>query len=53
MKILITGGTTFASKFAAEYFVAKNNDVTVVNRGSIYNRKPYMDYIDKNLVIYK
>lgn len=34
MKILITGGTTFVSKFAAEYFVQKNNRITVVNRGS-------------------
>lgn len=34
MKILITGGTTFVSKYAAEYFVAKGNDVTVINRGS-------------------
>lgn len=34
MKILITGGTTFVSKYAAEYFVAKDNDVTVINRGS-------------------
>jgi len=34
MKILITGATTFVSKFAAEYFVAKGNDVTVINRGS-------------------
>ena len=34
MKILITGGTTFVSKYAAEYFVAKGNDVTIINRGS-------------------
>lgn len=34
MKILITGGTTFVSKYAAEYFVAKGNDVTVINRGN-------------------
>lgn len=34
MKLLITGGTTFVSKFAAEYFAAKGNDVTVLNRGS-------------------
>lgn len=34
MKILITGGTTFVSKFAAEYFAAKGNEVTVINRGS-------------------
>ncbi len=34
MKILITGGTTFVSKFAAEFFASKNNEVTVLNRGS-------------------
>ena len=34
MKILITGGTTFVSKFAAEYFVKSGNHVTVINRGS-------------------
>lgn len=34
MKILITGGTTFVSKFTAEYFVKKGNDVTVINRAS-------------------
>ena len=34
MKILITGGTTFVSKYVAEYFVAKGNDITVINRGS-------------------
>ena len=33
-KILITGGTTFVSKFAAEYFVKSGNHVTVINRGS-------------------
>lgn len=34
MKILITGGTTFVSKYVAQYFVEKGNDVTVINRGS-------------------
>ena len=34
MKILITGGTTFVSKFTAEYFVRAGHDVTVLNRGS-------------------
>ena len=34
MKILITGGTTFVSKYSAEYFVAKGNDVAVINRGT-------------------
>lgn len=33
MKILITGGTVFASRFTAEYF-AKNNEVYVLNRGT-------------------
>lgn len=34
MKILITGGTTFVSRYAATYYVAKGDDVTVINRGS-------------------
>ncbi len=34
MEILITGGTTFVSKYAAEYFISKGTDVTVINRGS-------------------
>ena len=34
MRILITGGTTFVSRYAAEYFVTNGNDVTVINRGS-------------------
>lgn len=34
MKILITGGTTFVSKYVAEFFVNKGNDVTVINRNS-------------------
>ncbi|MGN0461300.1 MAG: NAD-dependent epimerase/dehydratase family protein [Ruminococcus sp.] len=34
MKILITGGTTFVSKYTAEYFVRKNNEVYVINRNS-------------------
>ena len=34
MKILITGGTTFVSRFTAEYFTAKGHDVVVLNRGS-------------------
>ncbi|MCH5204442.1 MAG: NAD-dependent epimerase/dehydratase family protein [Oscillospiraceae bacterium] len=33
MKILITGGTVFASRFTAEYF-SKNNEVYVLNRGT-------------------
>lgn len=34
MKILITGGTNFVSRYTAEYFAAKGCDVTVLNRGS-------------------
>lgn len=34
MKILIIGGTTFVSKYVAQHFVEKGNDVTVINRGS-------------------
>ncbi|MBQ6152299.1 MAG: NAD-dependent epimerase/dehydratase family protein [Ruminococcus sp.] len=34
MRILITGGTTFVSKFVSEYFVSKGSEVTVLNRGS-------------------
>ena len=34
MKILTTGGTTLVSKYVAECFVAKGDDITVINRGS-------------------
>ena len=34
MNILITGGTTFVSRFAAEYFISEGHAVTVLNRGS-------------------
>ena len=33
-KILITGGTTFVSKYAARYFVEQGSDVYVLNRNS-------------------
>ena len=33
-KILITGGTTFVSRYAAEYFVKQNYEVYVLNRNS-------------------
>lgn len=33
-KILITGGTAFVSKYAAQYFVHSNYDVYVLNRNS-------------------
>lgn len=34
MNILITGGTVFASRYTAEYFVKKGHSVYVLNRGS-------------------
>ena len=34
MRILVTGGTTFVSRFAAEFFVKQGDDVAVINRGS-------------------
>lgn len=34
MKILVTGGTTFVSKYVSEYFTQKGNSVTVLNRNS-------------------
>lgn len=34
MKLLITGGTVFASRYTAEYFAAKGHTVYVLNRGS-------------------
>ncbi len=34
MKILVTGGTVFASRFTAEYFADKGNEVFVLNRGT-------------------
>ena len=34
MKILVTGGTTFVSRFTAEYFMLKGHDVSVLNRGT-------------------
>lgn len=38
MRILITGGTVFVSKYIAEYFTNKGNDVYVLNR----NTKPQL-----------
>lgn len=35
MKLLITGGTVFVSRYAAEYFVRKGHEVYVLNRGSL------------------
>lgn len=34
MNILVTGGTVFASRFTAEYFCNKKNNVYVLNRGN-------------------
>ncbi len=34
MDILITGGTTFISRYTAEYFAGRGNAVTVINRGT-------------------
>ncbi|MCM1115147.1 MAG: NAD-dependent epimerase/dehydratase family protein [Clostridium sp.] len=34
MNILVTGGTVFASRFTAEYFINKKNNVYVLNRGN-------------------
>ena len=34
MKILVTGGTTFVSKYAAEYFSKNGDEVFVLNRNS-------------------
>lgn len=33
-KILVTGGTVFVSRFVANYFAQRGNDVYVLNRGS-------------------
>ena len=38
-KVLITGGTTFVSKYAAKYFKEHNYDVYVLNR----NTKPQVE----------
>lgn len=38
MKILVTGGTIFVSKYIAEYFADRGNDVYVLNR----NTKPQL-----------
>lgn len=34
MKILVTGGTVFVSRYTAEYFVQKGHEVYVLNRNS-------------------
>lgn len=42
MKILVTGGTVFVSKFVASYFVSKDYEVYVLNR----NTKPQVDGVN-------
>lgn len=42
MKILVTGGTVFVSKYIAEYFVNKGNEVYVLNR----NTKPQVQNVN-------
>ena len=34
MKILVTGGTVFVSRYTAKYFAERGNEVYVLNRGS-------------------
>ena len=34
MNILVTGGTTFVSRYVAEFFLRRGDQVTVLNRGS-------------------
>lgn len=41
MKILVTGGTVFVSKYIAEYFTLKGNEVYVLNR----NTRPQPDNV--------
>ena len=63
MKILVTGGTVFASRFTAEYF-AKKHEVYVLNSGTKPQSEgvhaivcdkhelgdtPFFEFIDKNL----
>ena len=40
-KVLVTGGTVFVSKFAAQYFVDKGYEVYVLNR----NTKPQVENV--------
>lgn len=34
MRILVTGGTTFVSKYVAEYFIKRGDEVYVINRNT-------------------
>lgn len=42
MRILVTGGTVFVSRYAAEYFVKKGHEVYVLNR----NTRPQSDGVN-------
>ncbi len=42
MKLLVTGGTTFVSKYVASYFVKQGNEVFVLNR----NTKPQVEGVN-------
>ncbi|MDE6585528.1 MAG: NAD-dependent epimerase/dehydratase family protein [Clostridia bacterium] len=42
MKILVTGGTVFVSKYISEYFTNKGNEVYVLNR----NTKPQVENVN-------
>lgn len=44
MKILVTGGTVFASRFTAEYFSEKGHEVYVLNRGN-HPQSPNVNHI--------
>ena len=53
-KILVTGGTVFVSRFVANYFAQKGNDVYVLNR----NSKPQLPNVtliegDRNNLVYR
>ena len=50
-KVLITGGTTFVSKYAAQYFKEHNYDVYVRSYNAIKNYKE--DEIERYMVRHK
>lgn len=44
-KLLVTGGTVFVSRFIAEYFVSKGDDVYVLNRNTrVQSKGVYLVY---------
>ncbi len=68
MKILVTGGTTFVSRYVTQYFVDVSLQEELMpdtinlrdglkeefewyknNLDSVYNRKPYVQFIDEHL----